>query len=92
MHAGNGPTPSERKINDNSSAGYTWRPRRVGIEDSMHSMTAYSGPMYWWRALGRSESHGGSAGVDGVRLKEVERRGVALFLEAIAGDLKAGRL
>jgi hypothetical protein len=35
-----------KKNHDNSSAGYTWRPRRVGIEDSMHSMTAYSGPMY----------------------------------------------
>ena len=33
---------------------------------------------------------GGSAGVDGVSLKEVERPGVALFPEIIAADLKAG--
>lgn len=37
------------------------------------------------------KANGGSAGVDGVSLEEVERQGVALFLEAIAGDLKAGR-
>src|SRR5271167_1514418 len=80
-----------KKNHDNSSADYTWRPRRVGIEDSMHSMTAYSGPDVLWRAWEEVKANGGSAGVDGVRLEEVERRDVALFLEAIARDLKAGR-
>jgi hypothetical protein len=37
------------------------------------------------------KANGDSAGVDGVSLEEVERQGVALYLAAIAGDLKAGR-
>jgi RNA-directed DNA polymerase len=37
------------------------------------------------------KTNGGSAGVDGVSLEEVERQGVAPFLEVIAADLKAGR-
>jgi RNA-directed DNA polymerase len=42
--------------------------------------------------LARSEvANGGSADVDGVSLEEVERQGVAPFLEVIAADLKAGR-
>ena len=36
-----------RMINhDNFSASYSWRPRNVESEGFMHSMTAYSGPMY----------------------------------------------
>ena len=83
---------SIRSINhDNSSASYTWRPRSVGSEGSTHSMTAYSGPMYCGRAWQEVKANGGSAGVDGVSLEEVERQGVASFLEVIAADLKAGR-
>jgi group II intron reverse transcriptase/maturase len=37
------------------------------------------------------KANGGSAGVDGVSLEEVERQGVAPFLEEIVTDLKAGR-
>jgi RNA-directed DNA polymerase len=37
------------------------------------------------------KANGGSAGVDGVSLEEVERQGVASFLEVIAAELKAGR-
>jgi RNA-directed DNA polymerase len=48
-------------------------------------------PDILWRAWEEVKANGGSAGVDGVSLEEVERQGVALFLEAIAGDLKAGR-
>ena len=48
-------------------------------------------PDILWRAWDEVKANGGSAGVDGVSLEEVERQGVALFLEAIAGDLKAGR-
>jgi len=48
-------------------------------------------PDVLWRAWEEVKANGGSAGVDGVRLEEVERQGVALFLEAIVGDLKAGR-
>ena len=48
-------------------------------------------PDILWRAWDEVKGNGGSAGVDGVSLEEVERQGVALFLEVIAGDLKAGR-
>jgi hypothetical protein len=37
------------------------------------------------------KANGGSAGVDGVSLEEVERQGVAPFLEVLAADLKAGK-
>jgi group II intron reverse transcriptase/maturase len=48
-------------------------------------------PDVLWRAWEEVKANGGSAGVDGVGLEEVERQGEALFLEAIAQDLKAGR-
>jgi RNA-directed DNA polymerase len=48
-------------------------------------------PDVLWRAWEEVKANGGSAGIDGVRLEEVERQGVALFLEAIVRDLKAGR-
>jgi RNA-directed DNA polymerase len=48
-------------------------------------------PDVLWRAWEEVKANGGSAGVDGVSLEEVERQGAALFLEAIAEDLKAGR-
>ena len=48
-------------------------------------------PDVLWRAWEEVKANGGSAGIDGVSLEEVERQGVALFLEAITGDLKAGR-
>src|SRR5215471_3938862 len=48
-------------------------------------------PDVLWRAWQEVKANGGSAGVDGVSLEDIERQGVARFLEAIAGDLKAGR-
>jgi RNA-directed DNA polymerase len=47
-------------------------------------------PDVLWRAWQEVKANGGSAGVDGVSLEEVERQGVASFLEVIAADLKAG--
>jgi hypothetical protein len=44
-------------------------------------------PDVLWRAWQEVKANGGSAGVDGVSLEEVERP----FLEVIAADLKAGR-
>ena len=48
-------------------------------------------PDVLWRAWQEVKANRGSAGVDGVSLEEVERQGVAPFLEVIAADLKAGR-
>jgi len=48
-------------------------------------------PDVLWRAWQEVKANGGSAGVDGVSLEEVERQGVAPFLEVLAADLKAGR-
>jgi len=48
-------------------------------------------PDILWRAWQEVRANGGSAGVEGVSLEEVERQGVAWFLEAIRADLKAGR-
>src|SRR6266496_1170978 len=47
-------------------------------------------PDILWRAWQEVKATRGSAGVDGVSLEEVERQGVASFLEAIRADLKAG--
>ena len=47
-------------------------------------------PDILWRAWQEVKANRGSAGVDGVSLEEVERQGVASFLEAIRADLKAG--
>jgi group II intron reverse transcriptase/maturase len=44
-----------------------------------------------WRAWQEVKANGGSSGVDGVSLEQVERQGVAPFLEALAADLKGGR-
>jgi retron-type reverse transcriptase len=43
-----------------------------------------------WRAWREVRAHGGSAGVDGVRLADVEQQGVAACLQALEQDLRAG--
>jgi len=45
----------------------------------------------WWRAWEAVRAHGGSAGVDGVGIEEVERGGVQGCLDALAADLQARR-
>jgi RNA-directed DNA polymerase len=47
-------------------------------------------PDILWRAWQEGRGNKGSAGVDGVTIEEVERQGVAEFLEQIRQDLKAG--
>ena len=46
-------------------------------------------PDMLWRAWREVRANGGSAGVDGFTLEEVERQGVAEFLHAIAQDWRA---
>jgi RNA-directed DNA polymerase len=44
-----------------------------------------------WRAWEEVRQNGGSAGVDGITIEDIERQGVKEFLEQIAQDLKAKR-
>ena len=44
-----------------------------------------------WRAWREVRANGGSAGVDGVRIEDVEPQGVAALLQALEQDLRAGR-
>jgi RNA-directed DNA polymerase len=48
-------------------------------------------PDVLWRAWQEVRENGGSAGVDGVTIEEVERQGVGEFLDGIRQDLMAGR-
>jgi group II intron reverse transcriptase/maturase len=48
-------------------------------------------PDILWRAWEEVRRNGGSAGVDGVTIEEVEREGVEQFLYQIEQDLKAGK-
>jgi RNA-directed DNA polymerase len=47
-------------------------------------------PDMLWRAWREVRANGGSAGVDGVRIEDVEQQGVAAFLQALEQDLRAG--
>src|SRR4030042_4850073 len=46
-------------------------------------------PDILWRAWEEVRRNGGSAGVDGITIEDVEHEGVEEFLEQIAQDLKA---
>jgi RNA-directed DNA polymerase len=48
-------------------------------------------PDVLWRAWEEVRKNGGSAGVDGVTIQDIEQEGVKGFLERITDDLKAGR-
>jgi RNA-directed DNA polymerase len=47
-------------------------------------------PDVLWRAWQEVRANGGSAGVDGLSVEEVERQGVAAFLQSLVQDLRAG--
>ena len=47
-------------------------------------------PDVLWRAWLEVRANRGRAGVDGVRIEDVERLGAAAYLEALAAELKAG--
>jgi hypothetical protein len=46
-------------------------------------------PEILWRAWQEGRAHGGAAGVEGVTIEDVERRGVHQFLEQSREDLRA---
>ena len=46
-------------------------------------------PDVWWRAWEDVRANHGRAGVDGVRIEDVERRGVEAYRTELAADLKA---
>ena len=48
-------------------------------------------PDVLWRAWAEVRANGGAAGVDGVKIEQIERLGVECFLEELAADLKAER-
>src|SRR5215467_4389645 len=87
MHAGNGQLHQFDKSRQLQRRLYLaakkCRERRFhALYDRIHR------PDVLWRAWQEVKTNGGSAGVDGVSLEEVERQGVAPFLEVIAADLK----
>ena len=48
-------------------------------------------PDVLWRAWQEVRANGGSAGVDGIGIEDVEREGVEGFLDELAKDLKERR-
>jgi RNA-directed DNA polymerase len=48
-------------------------------------------PDILWRAWQEVRANGGRAGLDGMGIEDVERQGVAAFLQGIAEDLQGGR-
>jgi RNA-directed DNA polymerase len=48
-------------------------------------------PDMLWRAWREVRANGGSAGVDGMSLADVERQGLEAFLQGIEADLRARR-
>ena len=90
MHAGNGQLHQNEKSRQLQRRLYLaakkCRERRFhALYDRIHR------PDVLWRAWQEVKTNGGSAGVDDVSLEEVERQGVAPFLEVLAADLKAGK-
>jgi RNA-directed DNA polymerase len=47
-------------------------------------------PDVLWRAWQEGRANGGSAGIDGRGIADVERQGVAAFLQELAEDLQGG--
>jgi len=89
MHAGR-PTTSQDKTRELQrelySAAKRSRNRRFhALYDRIFR------PDVLWRAWEEVRRNGGSAGIDGVTIAEVEREGVEQFLGQIEQDLKAGK-
>src|SRR5215472_8213007 len=87
MHAGNGQLHQIDKSRQLQRRLYL--AAKKGRERRFHALyDRIFRPDVLWRAWQEVKTNGGSAGVDGVSLEEVERQGVAPFLEVLAADLK----
>jgi RNA-directed DNA polymerase len=89
MHAGR-PIPSEDKTRELQRELYLAAKRSRNRR--FHALyDRIFRPDILWRAWEEVRRNGGSAGVDGVTIEEVEREGVEQFLYQIEQDLKAGK-
>jgi len=82
-HPHDKPRPRQRRL---SLAAKRSRNRRFHALDDRRIR-----PDVLWRAWEAGRANGGSAGVDGVGIEDVERGGVQGFREARAADLQARR-
>ena len=89
MHARRGPTTPKDKSRELQRKLY--RAAKRSRNRRFHALyDRIFRPDVLWRAWEEVRKNGGSAGVDGVTIEDIER-GVDEFLEQITEDLKAGR-
>ena len=90
MHARRGPTTPKDKSRELQRKLY--RAAKRSRNRRFHALyDRIFRPDVLWRAWEEVRKNGGSAGVDGVTIEDIEREGVDEFLEQITEDLKAGR-
>lgn len=90
MHARRGPTTPKDKSRELQRELY--RAAKRSRNRRFHALyDRIFRPDVLWRAWEEVRKNGGSAGVDGVTIQDIEQEGVKEFLERITDDLKAGR-
>ena len=90
VHARGGPTTPQDKSRELQRELY--RAAKRSRSRRFHALyDRIFRPDVMWRAWEEVRKNGGSAGVDGVTIEDIEREGVDEFLEQITEDLKAGR-
>ena len=90
MHARRGPTTPKDKSRELQRELY--RAAKRSRNRRFHALyDRIFRPDVLWRAWEEVRKNGGSAGVDGVTIQDIEQEGVNEFLERITDDLKAGR-
>ena len=90
MHARRGPTTPKDKSQKLQRELY--RAAKRSRNRRFHALyDRIFRPDVLWRAWEEVRKNGGSAGVDGVTIQDIEQEGVKEFLERITDDLKAGR-
>ena len=90
VHARRGPTTPKDKSRELQRELY--RAAKKSRNRRFHALyDRIFRPDVLWRAWEEVRKNGGSAGVDGVTIENIEREGVEEFLEEITEELKAGR-